>query len=315
VRAITVSEYGAAATVTELPDPEPGSDQILIKISAAGVNPMDRALADGAWQTLMPATFPFILGADLAGVVQASGNSATRFSPGDEVFGQLLIPPLGSVGTYAEQVAVTADAPLARIPAALGAATAAALPTPGGAALSLVDSLPPLAGKTALIVGAAGGVGSFTTQLAAQAGAHVIAAVRDADVERVRSYGAAETVDYTAVALADTVRQAHPDGIDVLVDAASNADGFADLASLVRPGGTAVTTKYVANHDALAAAKIEGVNFQLSLSSALLEHLAELVTGGRLVSPPLTSLKLDEVPLTLFGARAKRADGKIIVIP
>ena len=115
----------------------------MIKINLAGVNPMDRVLADGAWQTLMPATFPFTLGADLAGVVQAAGDSATRFSPGEEVFGQLLLPPLGSVGTHAEQVAVNADAPLARIPTGLSARVAAALPTPGGTALSIVHALPP----------------------------------------------------------------------------------------------------------------------------------------------------------------------------
>jgi NADPH:quinone reductase-like Zn-dependent oxidoreductase len=263
----------------------------------------------------MPATFPFILGADLAGIVQGAGDGATRFSPGEEVFGQLLLPPLGSVGTYAEQVAVSADAPLARIPAGLRPDVAAALPTPGGTAFSIVDSLPPLTGKTALIVGAAGGVGSFVTQLAAQAGAHVIAGVRESDAERVRGYGAAETVDYAVVVLADAVRQTHPDGIDVLIDVASDADGFAGLAALIRTGGTAVTTKYVADHDALAAAGVDGINFQLTLSSAVLERLADLVRSGRLEPPPLTGVKLDDVPTTLFGERAHRVDGKAIVIP
>ncbi len=315
MRAITVSEYGAAATVTEVPDPEPGPDQVLIKINAAGVNPMDRVIADGAWQTLMPATFPLILGADLAGVVQSAGDSATRFSPGEEVFGQLLLPPLGSVGTYAEQVAVSADAPLARIPTGVSARVAAALPTPGGTALGIMDALPPLTGKTTLIVGAAGGVGSFATQLAAQAGAHVIASARESDAERLKGYGATETVDYTVVTLVDAIHQAHPDGIDVLVDVASDAAAFAGLASLVREGGTAVTTKYVANHDALAAVGVDGVNFALNLSSAVLERLAELVSSGRLTPPPLTTVKLGDVPATLFGDRANRIDGKAIVTP
>lgn len=140
MQAITVSEYGAAPTVTDLPDPKAGPGEILVKIRAAGVNPMDRAIAEGQWQAMMPAVFPLILGADLAGVVEAVSEGTGRFSPGEELFGQLLIPPLGSAGTYAECVSVTEDATLARVPTNLEATVAASLPTPGGAALNLVES-------------------------------------------------------------------------------------------------------------------------------------------------------------------------------
>jgi len=148
VHAITDSEYGAPPTLTDLPDPKAGPGEILVKIRAAGVNPMDRSIAEGRMQAMMPATFPLILGADLAGVVQAVGEGTSRYSSGDEVFGQLLISPLGSAGTYAEYVAVPQDAPLARVPSNLDATIAASLPTPGGAALNLVDALGPLADKT-----------------------------------------------------------------------------------------------------------------------------------------------------------------------
>jgi len=106
MHAITVDEYGAAATLTDVPDPRAGQGHVLIKIEAAGMNPMDRMIANGGWKARMPATFPLILGADLAGVVEAVGEDATKFSPGEQVFGQLLIAPLGSAGTYAERVAV-----------------------------------------------------------------------------------------------------------------------------------------------------------------------------------------------------------------
>jgi NADPH:quinone reductase-like Zn-dependent oxidoreductase len=93
------------------------------------------------------------------------------------------------------------------------------------------------------------------------AGARVIANVRAAAAGRMRGYGAAETVDHTEVSLPGALREAHPDGIDVLIDLVSDADGFAALAALVRPGGTAVTTKYVADPGALAAAGVTGTNF------------------------------------------------------
>ena len=202
----------------------------------------------------MPGTFPLVLGADFAGVVESVGEGTAKFAPGDEVFGQLLIPPLGSTGTYAEYVAVTEDAPLAKVPNGIDAAAAATLPTPGGTALQMVTSLEPLSDKTALIVGAGGGVGSFATQFAVNAGAHVIADARGSETDRMRSYGADEMIDYSAMSVTDTVRRADPDGIDVLIDVASDADEFAALSSLVRSGGSAVTTRYVADTEMLSGA-------------------------------------------------------------
>ena len=159
MRAVVVNEYGGTPAVAEVPTPQPGPGQVLIKLRAAGMNPMDRTLASGDWRP-MPATFPMVLGADGAGVVERVGVGATRFSNGQSAFGQLLIAPLGSAGTYAEYVAVTEDAPLALVPDGLDFVVASALPTAGMAGLSVVELLGPLTGKTVLIVGAGGGVGT-----------------------------------------------------------------------------------------------------------------------------------------------------------
>ena len=312
MRAVTVSEYGATPMVGEVPTPEPGAGQVLIRLGAAGMNPADRKLASGEWRPA-PATFPMVLGVDGAGVVEAVGEGTTRFSVGEEVFGQLLVAPIGSAGTYAEYVAVSADAPLARIPSGLDEVLAAALPTAGGTGLALVESLEPLAGKTVLIVGAGGGVGSFATQFAVNAGARVIANVHAAAAERMRGYGATETFDHTEAPLVDPVRRAHPDGIDVLIDLVSDADGFAALASLVRPGGAAVTTQYVANIEALSAAGVTGVNFAVHETSELLERVADALIGGRIVAPPIKRVTLDEVPSTLIAAESGHADGKTVI--
>jgi NADPH:quinone reductase len=312
MRAITVTEYGATPRVAEMPTPEPGRGQLLLKMRAAGMNPMDRMLASGDWKP-MPATFPMVLGADCAGVVETLGDGAARFSVGDDLFGQLLIAPLGSTGTYAEYVAVAEDAPLARVPDGLDDLVAAALPTAGGAGLALIDLLEPLTEKTVLIVGAGGGVGSFATQFAVNAGGKVIANALDRDAERMRTYGAVETIDHTAVPLVDAVRQAHPDGIDALIDLVSDASGFAELASLVARGGSAVTTQYVADENALGASGITGVNFALPSSSELFERIAEAVADGRIVVPPITRISLEEVPATLSSAQPRPASGKTVI--
>jgi NADPH:quinone reductase-like Zn-dependent oxidoreductase len=295
-----------------MPTPEPGPGQVLLKMRAAGMNPMDRTLASGDWRP-MPATFPMVLGADGAGVVEKLGEGASRFAVGDYLVYQLLIPPLGSAGTYAEYLAVTEDAPLARVPSGLDDVVAAALPTAGGTGLSLVDLLEPLTDKTVLIVGAGGGVGSFATQFAVNVGGNVIANVRAADAERMRAYGAAETIDHTAVSMLDTVRQAHPDGIDALIDPVSDAAGFAKLASLVRRGGTAVTTQYVADQEALGATGITGINFALQPSSELFERVAEAVADGRIVAPPITRISLEEVPAVLSSPQTRPTSGKTVI--
>jgi NADPH2:quinone reductase len=310
MRAITVSSYGGGPSVTELPTPQAGPGQVLIATQAAGMNPMDMQIANGGWQDQMPAQFPMVLGADLAGTVREDGPGAARFAPGDEVFGQLLIPPLGSTGTYAQYVACGEDAPLARIPAGLDPVTAAALPTVGVTAMEIAESLAPLDGKIVLIIGAAGGVGSFLTQFASQAGAHVDAVAPAAEAERMTGYGAAETIDRAAMPLPEAIARTHPDGIDVLVDMASDAAQFAALAGHVRPGGTALTTRYVADPETLARAGVTGVNFQLSMTVPLLDRLASRVAAGSIVPPPITRVSLDDVPALLGG---RQTEGKTVI--
>lgn len=313
MQVVAVSSYGASPVLMDVPDPRPGFGQILIKVHAAGMNPMDRSIAAGAWKSRFDATFPFIMGVDVAGVVEAVGTGATRFMPGHEAFGQLIVAPLGSAGTYAERVAAPEGANLARVPDGMDATTAAALPTAGGTALDIAEHLELVGGKTVmLIVGAAGGVGSFLTQLAASAGATVITVASAGEAGRLRGYGAAENVDRAAVSIAEAVRAAHPQGVDVLVDLASDAEGFTALASLVRGGGTALTTRYAADVDALATAGVTGTNFRVGMTPQLLERLADEITSGRVAPPPIRTVGLADVP----GLLAKTGDspgGKTVI--
>jgi NADPH:quinone reductase len=314
MRAVTVSDYGKEAMVSDLPKPRPGSGQVLIKVQAAGMNPADRLIASGAWKATMPAQFPLVLGSDVAGVVDAIGPNETTFQPGDEVFGQLMGTPLGSTGTYAEYVAVAADAPLVRMPETLDPIVAASLPTSGVTALEIADTLSPLRGQNMLLIGAGGGVGSFLTQFAAQAGADIIASVRANAADRVRHYGAVETIDYTRMSVIDTVGRAHPDGIDVLVDLADDAPEFAALARLVKRGGVALTTRWVADVDALRSAGVTGINFREQVTANALRRLADAVEKGRIEPPPITRINLADVP-AVMNKPAGQADGKTVITP
>jgi NADPH:quinone reductase-like Zn-dependent oxidoreductase len=310
---VTVSDFGAPPVIAEVPTPAAGPGQVLIRLVAAGVNPLDAELASGDWRPA-PATFPMVLGVDGAGIVEAVVEGATRFSLGDEVFGRLLLAPIGSTGTYAEYVAVTDQAPLARVPSGLDLVVAGAAPSDGCIGLVLVESLEPLVDKTALVVGAGGGVGSFVTQFAVNAGARVLATGPASAAERLRSYGVAKTIDHPTVSVAQATRRAHPSGIDVLIDLVSDEAAFSALACLVRPGGTAVTTQHVANPTSLVALGVRGVNFAFCETSDALDTVAGALVDRRIVAPPITRITLDEVPLALHSSPKDHADGKTVVV-
>jgi NADPH:quinone reductase len=313
MRAVTVRQFGQSPQVEEVATPVAGPGQVLIKLAAASVNPMDAKLASGEWRPA-PVIFPMVLGVDGAGVVEAVGEGATRFFPGDRVFGQLFIPPIGSAGTYADFVAVTSDAPLAHVPQGLDLVAAAAAPTAGTTGLSLIDLLEPAEGQIVLIVGAGGGVGTFATQFAVNAGASVIGNVNAGAEDRVRAYGVDEVIVRSSAPVTEVVHSLYPDGIDVLIDLVGSARAFASTASLVRPGGTAVSTQYVADLEGLQAKGVRGLNFALQQSTELLERVAEALVDRTVTEPPLTQVSLEDVP-TIFGSHAGLApDGKIVIV-
>jgi NADPH:quinone reductase-like Zn-dependent oxidoreductase len=255
-----------------------------------------------------------VLGVDGAGIVEAIGEGTTRFARGDKVFGQLLIPPVGAFGTYAEYVAVSADAPLARVPDGLDLIQAAAAPTAGGAGLSLIELVEPFDHQVVVIIGAGGGVGSFATQLAVNAGASVTVNINAEAEARMRSYGVTQAVVRTTDSVADAVRQKYPDGVDVLIDLVSDAKAFAAIAALVRPGGTAVTTQYVADLESLRSSGVRGVNFALRQTSELLQRVADALATRSVVEPPITYITLDDAP-KMFGPQAPSAvDGKTVIV-
>jgi NADPH:quinone reductase len=311
MRAISVSEYRADARLGEHDKPAAGPGQGLVKVQAAGMNPLDQAIASGALSERLQATFPLILGVDVAGVVEAVGDGPAPYSIGDRVFGQLLTP--GSIGAYADYVAVAADATVANVPDAISSEVAATLPTPGVTALQLARSLEPSAATTVAVIGAGGAVGGFLTQLLVASGARVLAVALPAQADRVRGHGAQEVIDATATPT-DHIREAVPSGVDVLVDLVSDPEQFALLADTVRSSGTAISTRYVADIDDLAKKNIHGVNFVVQMNSADLETVADLTASGQLIPPPIRTVRLEDVP-RLLNVGEDGFDGKTVVRP
>ncbi|WP_037661825.1 NADP-dependent oxidoreductase [Streptomyces griseofuscus] len=233
MRAVVVEQWGGAESLVEreMPRPEPGLGEVLVRVHAAGVNPVDwKTRASGAlieWGAV-PA-----VGWDVSGTIEAVGPGVGMFRPGDEVFGMPSFPR--QAGAYAEYVVAPARH-LAPKPAALTHVEAAALPLAALTAWqALVDTAGLRPGERVLVHAAAGGVGHLAVQIAKARGAYVIGTAGAAKHDLVRRLGADEVIDYRAVRFEDVVSD-----VDVVLDGLGAETAERSL-KVLRPGGRLIT--------------------------------------------------------------------------
>jgi NADPH:quinone reductase-like Zn-dependent oxidoreductase len=312
MRAFAVDRFGDTGSIHDLPIPTPGEGEVLVRVRAAGVNVMDPMYVAGWLKDYMEHRFPLVAGIDLSGVVEAIGPGVSGFAPGDEVYGVSAKPFVGE-GTFAEYTVAPASA-LAPKPAGLTDAQAAAVPHVGLTALAAIDAADPQQGQILVLVGAAGGVGSFTSQLASERGARVVAVTGPESAAQAKSLGAAETVDYTAGDPVELIKERYPEGVDAVIDFHSDADEFARFGSLIRPGGVAVSTRGPAG---AAAPELEkrGVRFAPA-NRAAPERLSEITTAlesGRLQVPPVKTYPLEQASDAITEMAAGHVRGKLAI--
>lgn len=277
MRAVRQQSFGGPE-VLELADvdrPVPLATEVLIRVHAAGVNPVEPLIRSGQFPLL--GAPPFILGWDVSGVVEDLEPGVTRFSVGDEVYGMPFFPRAASA--YAEYVAAPSRQ-LARKPAGLSHAEAAALPLAGLTAWqSLVDTARIEGGQRVLIHGAGGGVGHLAVQIAKACGAYVIGTASAGKHDLLRELGADELIDHQA---ADFSTRA--DGLDVVLDTLGGEVARRSI-GVLRPGGLLITV--VGRRDADLAARTEAAGRRFAGISVEpdypgLEALAGLAESGRL---------------------------------
>lgn len=178
----------------DVPVPRAAPSQLLVRVAASSVNPVDWKLHSGRYRWLMPVRFPSIPGFDVAGEVIQTGSQVTRFKPGDRIYAMLDRRPGGAAAEFA----VVEERAAARMPASLSAREAATVPLAGLTALQALRDLGRIApGKRVLVVGASGGVGHFAVQIAKSIGAEVTAVCSGRNADMVRSLGAGRVIDYT----------------------------------------------------------------------------------------------------------------------
>jgi NADPH:quinone reductase-like Zn-dependent oxidoreductase len=276
MRVITQQTLGGpeVLTVVDAPEPRPLPTEVLVRVKAIGLNPLEARLRAGEFPLL--GRPPFVLGWDISGVVEEAPQT-WRFRPGDEVFGMPLFPR--AAGAYAEFVAAPA-LHLTRKPVSLSHVEASALPVAGLTAWQgLVDLGGVTEGDRVLVHGGGGGVGHVAIQIAKALGAHVIATAGESKRKFVEACGADEVIDYTAVDFTEAVRD-----VDLVLDTIGGDTVERSLAVL-RPGGHLVTA--VAEDDPALAARYEAAGMRFSgigvdPDPVALRGLVELVEQGKL---------------------------------
>jgi NADPH:quinone reductase-like Zn-dependent oxidoreductase len=312
MRAIAVDTLKGKPQLMILPRPTPKPDQLLVKVSVAGMNPFDWQLTDGVMKEVMPNVLPFVMGIDAAGDVVDLGSQVSRFCLGDRVFGQFFHSPLGE-GTYAEYCVVPETATVAKLPPSVPDKAAAALPTAAMTALSMIDSLEIDPGSTVLIVGATGGVGAFATQLAAGRGFIVLVTAGPQDAERMQGLGASQVFDARGTELIAQLTPTYRQRIHAVIDLVSDRATFKSMARFVLEGGYMLTTVDAADPEFLKDQHIKGGNFSLEADAGLLLRLASLVETGQLVVPIEATISLEQAPDAIAASRNGHARGKTVI--
>jgi NADPH:quinone reductase-like Zn-dependent oxidoreductase len=309
MRAFAVDAFGQPGSVHDLPETKPAEKEVRVRVAAASINPFDNAVLKGYLKDRMEHRFPLIPCSDLAGTVDALGAGVEGFAVGDSVFG--VTGRMLGEGTLAE-LTTASTGTIAKRPASIGEIEAAALPLAGVSALQSVEAAAPRPNDVVVIVGASGGIGSYSVQLAALSGAHVIGVTSKGKTEYVKSLGAGEVIDRTAVDVLETLRAKHPAGVAAIIDTGSDAAGLARLSEAVRKGGVVTSMKGAANIEELANRGIKGVNVGTQVTRERLDHLAGLAAEGKLKAPHIQTFPLDRSG-DAFELIAQDHLGKLVV--
>jgi NADPH:quinone reductase-like Zn-dependent oxidoreductase len=308
MRAIIADRPGAPAIIHDVEVPIIQPDEVLVRVHAASVNPIDWKRRDGVFGQ---SGFPMILGQDYAGKVQVVGDEVRDFAQGDRVFG---VAPRGA---YAEFLAAKVPGPIAKIPEGIDDTQAAALPTAGLAALAAVEEAGLRPGQTVLILGATGGVGGFAAQIARAHGATVIATAHSGKEDLARSFGATEVHAYDRGNVLAELEHAHPHGVDAIIDLVGDRAALQKLATVLKRGGHVVSAVGAADREWFQARQQHATNLVFSQSALYstdgLNQLAELVVSDLVRVRLGTEVPFTQAERVLEESKAGKIDGKAVL--
>jgi NADPH:quinone reductase-like Zn-dependent oxidoreductase len=300
MNAIVVHQYGGPEVLKfeDYPDPVPGSGEVLVRVAAASVNPIDYKRRAGLTKDFYPITFPGLIGVDMSGTVVKLGPGAEGFSVGDQVFAM-------ADNTYAELCVVKADV-LAKVPKGLDLIDAAALPLVTVTGNQLLAATGVKAGQTVLVVGAAGNVGRSAVFTAKARGATVIAGVLMRQMDDAKTVGADQVV-----ATDDDNAIANLSPVDAVADTVGGRTAEV-LIARVKPGGVFASVNG-APKNAASYPSVKVVPVFSKFDRKTLEFMAEAVRDGKLIIPISQKMPLSDAAEAQAAAE-KGGSGKILLV-
>lgn len=307
MKAVRFDRYGGVDVleVREVAVPVPGAGEVRVEVKAAGINPGEAMIRQGAFHEIFAATFPSGQGSDLAGVVTEVGPGVELFSVGDEVLGFT-----NNRASHAEFVVVPADQ-LTTKPPAVSWEAAGALFVAGTTAYAAVGSVELTPSDTVAIAGAAGGVGAIAVQLAKRTGATVLGIAGPSNDQWLAAHGVIP-VNY-GDGLADKLRSAAPDGrVDAFLDFFGG--GYVELA-ITELGIAPDRIDTIIDFPALERFGVKFVGNQDGADAAVLGELAALIAAGQLEVPIAELIPLDEVQRAYSTLERRHTRGKIVLTP
>ena len=312
MKAASFSEFGGPdkvkATIVETPELQEG--EVLVRVKAAGVNPVDAVIRKGFYKDMMPHNMPVIPGWDMAGTVEKRAHGARRFAVGEEVYAYARRPEV-KWGTFAEYIAIP-ECYLAKKPINLTFEEAAAVPLAGLTAYQcLYDAGALKMEQSVLIIGASGGVGSFALQLASAKGAKVVAVASAKNHAYMQELGADHTIDYKTQHIGEATKQLFPDGVDLIFDCTSGESMQQSLVAL-KPSGKLVSI--LSQGKELDPA----INFQFVFvepNATQLDHLREIAEAGNLKVHISKTYSLEETAEAMEQVGSLHTRGKAVIVP
>jgi NADPH:quinone reductase-like Zn-dependent oxidoreductase len=307
MRAVTVDSPDTPPALREdLPAPIPADNEVLVRVHASSVNPADNSIAAGVLAGMgLEHQYPVTLGRDYAGVVERIGAAVSGYEPGDQVYGFVLhANPVVHDGTWAELITVTEELSIGPAPEGVDLAIAGAAPLAAITAVTAIDALELSEGDVLLVVGAAGGVGSLAAQLAARAGARVLAPALPEDERFLRELGVSDVLPRDGD-IAELVRERVPDGVDALLDLVSYAPGSYD--AVLKPGAR------VASPIGAAGEGPGRTNVMAAPTAENLQRVGALLADGALRIPVQATYELAQAPRALAALADEHTQGKLAI--
>ena len=306
MKAVRIHNYGGPEVLQyeAAPRPKPGKGEVLIRVHAAGVNPIDWKVRAGYMKDFIPHLFPLILGWDVSGVIEEVGPNVSRFKKGDEVYS---LPDHTRNGAYAEYIVVR-ESEVALKPNALHHVRAAAVPLAALTAWqALFDTGQLQPEQSVLIHGAPGGVGHFAVQLAKWKGAHVVGTASAKNHEMLYKLGADELIDYTTQRFEDVTRN-----IDVVLDTIGG-DTQERSWQVLKKGGVLVSLVQPPSENKAKEHGVRGIRLGVRPNGQELVEIAKIVDAGKLAPVIDRILPLSEARRAHELSQSGHTRGKIVL--